>query len=605
MSEIINSASPTPVHELLSADTKKLVYVIPKYQREYSWMKYQWEDLIRDIQEEDPGHGHFLGTIICMNATRDVTKEIVLELIDGQQRLTTLSLLLAVLFVELRDRRAEFEDDDDRMTILLNLKLRLVADGRPRLRLQKQGNNDDDFRWLLKNLGLLKDESLSQPSWWGVRRIAKAFRFFQDELRGELEGMTPGARLEHVFDLVDRVSNSIVVKLEVKDHASAYTLFESLNNRGMPLSPIDLIKNSLLMRADRLGSARIDEAYEQWRNILTNLGDNPNEQERFLRYYYNVFEPLSGEAAATPIATKSNLIRLYEKYLDQGVDDFLRDVSAAAHQYGRIIDTVNLDGENEALDEATTRLQRAQGAPGNALLLYLLVRQQQLGLTDDHVVQVADLVTNFFVRRNLTSLPATYELPRMFKTIVHELADLQGEEVVHHVRESLLAHSSTDESFRAALSRPIYEDNAAMCRFIIATLAEQGMTKETRTDLWRRAGSANKQYYVWTIEHIFPQGSNIPRAWQDMMGGPEAAASALESQVHRLGNLTLTGYNSSLGNKSFIEKRDRVDQRGNAVGYRNGLNLNRELAMKDSWNVTQIDQRTEQLVERCLKVFAF
>lgn len=604
MSEIINSASPAPVYELLSGDMKKLGYVIPKYQREYSWSKYQWEDLIRDLQEEDKGHGHFLGTIICMNATKDATKAVVLELIDGQQRMTTVSLLLAALFVELDQVKAQSDFDDDRMTAFLNLKLRLVADGRPRLRLQSQGNNDDDFRWLLKSIGLLKDGQLTQPTWWGVRRIAKAFRFFQSEIQGQLERLSAEEQLDALFDLVDRVSNSVLVKLEVKDHASAYTLFESLNNRGMPLSPIDLIKNSLLSRADSLGPQRIDEAYEQWRQILTNLGDNPLEQERFLRYFYNVFEPVEREATATPIATRSNLIRLYEKYLDQGVEPFLEEVGVASHHYGRIIDTVNPEGEDVPLDRATTRLQRAQGAPGNALMLYLLVRQHEFQLTDAQVAQCANLVTTFFARRNLTSVPATYELPKIFKEIVQDLGSICGEAVVQHVRQALIARSSSDEAFREALSRPIYEENAAMCRFVIASLVEQGMTDETRVDLWEMAGSPNKRYYRWTIEHIFPQGPNIPTSWEQMMGGAEKAIEARESHVHLLGNLTLTGYNSSLGNKSFQEKRDREDHQGRPVGYRNGLNVNKDLATRDSWTASDIDARTQQLVDRCLDLFS-
>lgn len=604
MTDIISSATAEPVHKLLSGESTKLTYVIPKYQREYSWAKYQWEDLIRDIQEEGRDNGHFLGTIICMDATKDPIAGTTYELIDGQQRMTTLSLLLAVLYAELRTRKADFFEDDERMGTFLMLKSRLAANGEPRLRLQTQAGNADDYRWLLSDLGLLKSISAGQPYYWGVRRIARAYRFFQDEIARQLKPLAPAAQLDHLFDLIDRVNNSVLVRLDVKDHASAYTLFESLNNRGMPLSPIDLIKNSLLMRADKMGPDSIDEAYEQWQRILTDLGEDPNEQERFLRYYYNVFEPVEREAAATPIATRTNLIRLYEKYLDRGVDEFLRDVGYAARQYGRIIDTVNLEDDDAQLDRATTNIQRAQGAPGNALMMYLLVRRQELGLSDAQLTRVADLVTRFFVRRNLTSFPATYELPHMFKSVSQEVAEMRGDAIVDHVREHLLARSSSDEVFRDALNGPIYEDNVGMCRFVLTALAEEGMTKETWSDLWQMAGASSKRYYLWTIEHIFPQGPNVPASWQDMLGGPEQATQALETHVHRLGNLTLTGYNSSLGNKSFTDKRDRVDQRGNNVGYRNGLNLNKDLASMNAWTIADIDARTDALVNRCLEVFA-
>ena len=110
---------------------------------------------------------------------------------------------------------------------------------------------------------------------------------------------------------------------------------------------------------------------------------------------------------------------------------------------------------------------------------------------------------------------------------------------------------------------------------------------------------------MWTIEHIFPQGANIPQSWIDMMaGGDRILAKELQVKyVHTLGNLTLTGYNSTLGNQSFLEKRDRKDRDGNSVGYKNGLNINTEIAELETWNTQAIQDRTDKLVEECMQVF--
>jgi hypothetical protein len=125
------------------------------------------------------------------------------------------------------------------------------------------------------------------------------------------------------------------------------------------------------------------------------------------------------------------------------------------------------------------------------------------------------------------------------------------------------------------------------------------MTKDTWRDLWVQ----EKGHYTFTIEHVLPQGRNLPNAWVEMLGGPASAAAAQEAHLHRLGNLTITAYNSALGNKSFIEKRDRTDSEGRSIGYRNGFVLNAGLVAKDSWATADIDARTDALASRVIGRF--
>ena len=130
------------------------------------------------------------------------------------------------------------------------------------------------------------------------------------------------------------------------------------------------------------------------------------------------------------------------------------------------------------------------------------------------------------------------------------------------------------------------------------------MTNEITTDLWSRITvGREKSQYLWTIEHILPQGENLPKEWVEMLGGAENAARVQGEDAHRLGNLTITGYNSTLGNLPFDRKRDRVDKNGNFVGYRNGLSLNEELKDREHWGESEIDERTENLVREALVLF--
>jgi hypothetical protein len=179
---------------------------------------------------------------------------------------------------------------------------------------------------------------------------------------------------------------------------------------------------------------------------------------------------------------------------------------------------------------------------------------------------------------------------------------LSGDSIVKSIREELFGVSATDEAFRNKLEGAIYEENAGVTRFLLCALAEQSMTKETWVDLWKYEG----KLFVWTIEHIFPQGDNIPTSWVTMIaGGDEKKAKSIqETHVHKLGNLTISGFNSALGNKSFKDKRDRKDAEGRSVGYKNGLKLNVDLAEADSWSVEKIEARSNVLVGQVLSIFS-
>lgn len=164
---------------------------------------------------------------------------------------------------------------------------------------------------------------------------------------------------------------------------------------------------------------------------------------------------------------------------------------------------------------------------------------------------------------------------------------------------------ASDERFKQSLEGNVYKDNMGAARYILCKLAESTMTQETWRNLWERT---NKNVFIWTIEHIFPEGENIPDCWVDMIAGGDRllAKQYLEEYTHKLGNLTITGYNSTLGNKSFEEKRDRKSKDGKRfIGYKNGLDINKKIAEKDSWTVEDIKARTDALVAELLKIYAF
>lgn len=596
---MIKSVVDYPMSVLFDNDSK-VYYQIPRYQRPYTWKKEHWEQLFDDVLESEPGY--FLGSIICINQSDDSHAIQSLELIDGQQRMTTLAILLAAIYFTLGDYTDFF--DEEQQVGRFNLKRRLVLRGtQDSLRVVPQihKSNQDDFRSLMFAYGLIGE--VDQLPNAGNRRIYKAANYFEKRLQELLPEDDDAAGCREIFELLDKIYRTVIVKIEVASHSDAYTLFESLNNRGEKLSGVDLIKNKMLASLEKVDAGRIDFHFQQWNKLLMCLGEDEAVHERFFRHFYNSFrEDLKG-IASVPLATKSNLIRIYEKLINHDAKDCLSQLSTAAKQYGSLLSDGKAD-PSKRLEHAIHNLARVQGTPGHLLVLNLLVRKTELELDANCLTKIVWLLVRFFARRNVTDLPPTRDLTRLFMTILDEMTAQQskGEQVEVLIREQLRAVSASDEQFRQKLTGPVYEENVNATRFILCSLAEQGMTKETWVDLWKMDG----KHFVWTIEHIFPQGERIPKDWVQMIadGDKDLAIEYQQSHVHTIGNLTLSGFNSSLGNKSFVDKRDRTDRKGRPVGYKNSLNLNRELAKAKRWSIEQIEARTQALAAEAMKLFS-
>lgn len=612
--EMIKNVSDPSVASILSTDALK-VYNIPRYQREYTWGQREWANLYDDVFDNDPGY--FLGSIIVIQGEIDPKTNIVdFEVIDGQQRLTTISLLLAALYARINEH-PDAIDEDMQLDDVRPLRNRLVLKsnkGMTRVVPQVQNHNQDDYRWILKeHAGLAV--VMQRPKYHGVRKMSKAFEYFYDRLGGEISGMGDDEAVRTLLDKSRLLCSAVLVQINVDTHADAYTLFASLNNRGVPLSAVDLIKNTLLAKVADADGDELDYYFEQWQEVLRNLGDDYATQERFFRQNYDAFRrdvnrPFVQEGGAQlplgSVATRSNLLKIYEKRIgqDPGALGVLDELIGNSAIYSQIIG-VDREGMDAGLVRQLMEIARAQGVPSYLMLLYLMKRKSELDLDDSLIAGIAALLVRFFVRRNVTDAPPTRDLERLFISICEGIEDerMEGVDVALYIKRRLVDVSSSNATFKERLEGPIYDVNPDMTRYILTVLAEPSVTKEMR-GLWERYPSGN---YVWTIEHVFPQGENIPASWVDMIGGGDKA-KAQEIQaayVHTLGNLTITGYNSKLSNMPFIEKRDRKDSNGSNVGYRNGLNLNDDLVSVDSWTKEQIEARTEKLVKLALKAFTF
>lgn len=596
---MIKSVSNRPVTELLNSDGDT-VYEVPRYQREYTWGKDEWENLFNDIQENS--EGYFLGSMICINRGIILSMPQLLELVDGQQRMTTLSLLLAAIHSKLNEHKEALSYEEQ--LELLNLKRKLVLKKDPsRIRVvpQVQNNNRKDYEAVLSDAGVFKTYEV--PPYAGNRKIFKAYRYFQDRMDHLCDHSEDN--IKSILAIREKINNSTMVLIEVESHSDAYILFESLNNRGVPLTAVDLIKNKLLSKMEILDPGHIDLYFERWNLLIKYLGDDYKVQERFFRQYYNAFKnkikfEQNEKALGIPIATRSNIMLIYEKIIESDAKDFLDRIIEAGRCYSIILSN-NEQTKYHSLIKPLQDLEHIQGVPSYLLLLYLLVEKRRLNLDEEDLGQIIKFLVKFSVRRNLTDIPPTRDMPRLFINIVEGINLETGENVVRKITSELIAASSDEETFRKRLEGPVYSENTDAVRFILCAIEEKHMNQEKWTDLWAK----NKKLYIWTIEHIFPQGQNYPKEWIDMIaGGDNAKAADIQAHyVDHLGNLTITGFNSTLGNKGFIEKRDRKDNKGHYVGYKNGLFLNEDLAECTEWTIDLIEKRTERLINEALDLF--
>lgn len=604
---MIEQVTKPTIGALLSPE-ESIMFKIPRYQREYTWGHRDWENLFDDLMDNQ--EGYFLGSIIVIDHGRNPEVGITeCEVIDGQQRLTTVSILLASLCQRLTSHKVDFVDDDEILNTYLNLKNRLILKkkkGRTRLVPQVQSGNLADYRALLVEAAGLDSKEL-KPSNAGNRRIYKAFRYFDDRIaeavKDEVDVVDTYCRL------LQKVISAVVVQISVSTHSDAYVLFESLNNRGIPLTAVDLIKNSLLANLKVQDEDELDAYFDQWQNMLALLGDDYKTQERFFRHGYDAYrrkvnEPFVDGDAKFPlgaVATKSNLLAIYERQIKRDPEAMLDELVENANIYSQVTQVSSSNASD--LDEALFDLANVQGVASYLMLLWLMRNQAELRLSDEQLASICHLTTRFFVRRNLTDTPPTRQLTQLFIRIVEEVEDSKatGDAVFNIAKKRLASVSASDSVFEQILRGSVYELNPDTTRFILAALAKPSVTKEMK-GLWERYKSGT---YVWTIEHVFPQGKNIPDSWVDMIaGGDYARAEQLQDQyVHTMGNLTLTGYNSTLSNLSFEEKKNRKDKDGNPVGYLNGLNINADIASKNAWTIAAIQARTDLLVSQAVNLF--
>jgi len=549
--------------KLLEFLKKSPQFVIPIYQRTYSWTEREcqqlWDDIMRvGCRPDVPAH--FVGSIVYVEAgLYQVTSQSPLLVIDGQQRLTSIMLILEALARALGDEEPVdgFSREKVRSYFLLNPLEK--GDRRYKL-LLTQGDRDT-------LLSIMQQKTTPEV---GSLRVKQNFGFFEDKIAGLNGDLTP---------LCAGLAKLMVVDISLtRDQDNPQLIFESMNSTGRELSQADLIRNFVLMGLEPDHQSRIYE--DHWHPIEVSFPQDGYGAhfDAFMRHYLTL---RTGEIPnLRDVYTAFKEYAREPKVAEAGVDALVSGIHAFAQYYTRMA----LGKEPDAdLAVAFRDLRELKVEVAFPFLLELYQDYETRLLSKPDFLRAVRLIEAYVFRRAVCAIP-TNSLNKTFATFSRVLRK-------DSYLESIEAHFMTMPSYRR------FPDDEEFRR----AMAQRDLYNFRSRSYWlRRMENFGRKERVavdeYTIEHIMPQNENLSSAWRAALG-PEWER-VQETFLHTVGNLTLTGYNAEYSDRPFVEKRDMHG------GFRESpLRLNEGLGAVEVWNEDAITKRAERLTGLAVKVW--
>jgi len=550
--------------KLLDFLRKSPQFIIPIYQRTYSWTLAEcqqlWDDILR-TGSEDRINTHFVGSIVYIEqGLSQVSSQSPLLVIDGQQRLTTVSLLieaLARLILEGTEPVPGFSAKKLRNYYLLNP----LEDGESAYKLLLTQTDRKTLLSLVEQKPLPTEKSI---------RLSDNFEFFGKQIAGLAGDLGP---------LCKGLAKLMVVDIALsRDQDNPQLIFESMNSTGRELSQADLIRNFILMGLEPNHQSRLYE--DHWRPMEVAFGQEAYGQhfDGFMRHYLTlrteeiprvreVYEAFKTYARSPEVASL-------------GVDALVKDVHTFANHYCAIA----LARENEPqLAAAFADLRELKVDVAYPLLLELYRDYTCDRLSRDDLLQAVRWIESYVFRRAVCAIP-TNSLNKTFANFGKSLnKDCYIESLqAHFLLLPSYRRFPRDEEFRRELMhRDLY--NFRSRSYWLRRLENFGRKERVPVD-------------EYTIEHIMPQNEDLSSEWREALG--EEWERVHETWLHTLGNLTLTGYNSEYSDHGFVKKRD---MKGGF--HESPLRLNEDLGQLQSWGESEIQGRAEQLGQKAAKVW--
>lgn len=540
-------------------------FIIPVYQRNYDWKmehcKQLYDDLVKIIRQNRKSH--FFGSIVSVQSESGTMEEFLI--IDGQQRLTTISLLLLAIYHLLSSGKMVSRDHQLTDKILKKYLIDEYEPEEKRIKLKPIKNDQKAFGILFD-----QDEEYIPDS-----NLTINYRYFYDRIQhGELD-------IDELFDAICKLE---VINISLNHEDNPQLIFESLNSTGLNLSEGDKIRNYILMG---LPNDQQTKFYEKYWNRIESYTDY--DVSSFVRDY------LSIKQQSTP--NMNSVYPTFKKYVEDAevadIEPLLKDLLEYAKRYAFLIKGGHSD---ERLNSCIYRLNRLSTSVTRPFLLEVIRLSESGALTADELIEVFHFTESYLFRRAICDLP-TNALNKIFLLLHREIIRFDGDEshYVEKFKYALLSKRErtrfpSDEEFAECMStRNIYGMNPKNKLYLFERL-ENSETSETK-DVW---GHLDRGEY--SIEHIMPQ--HLTAAWIVSLGDNYEAIHT--NWLHRLANLTLTAYNSRYSNSPFAEKRDMPH------GFKDsGLRINQWVGRKEQWGLPELEERDQLLKNTVIRIWPY
>lgn len=555
-------AAETTVRSLLQGEKQ---YVIPLYQRTYSWRRdnFQqlWDDLI-DLTQTGNSEVHFLGSVVLAPSPNNTAAGVQSWLVvDGQQRMTTLSILLCAIrdYVAKEDPRLSEKIDD---LYLIN----------------KYAEGDGRYKLLPTQLDRPSWTSLveDKPGKDGEDNIGEAYRFFTQRLQEKDDPEDP----HDIAALESAITGQLgIVEIAAHPGDNVHRIFESLNHTGQPLRQVDLLRNYLFMRLP----ARGDHIYQNlWEPLQGLLSADQLEELIWLDLV------IRGDDKATQNSVFRQQQRVLNAFTGEGaIEYWIKELYQEAIFFRRVADP-SYEPSLE-LRKALQRLRRWGAQIVNPIALHVLMEHDRGTISASEGANALRVVESYLVRRMLVGLAST-GTNRILMSLVREL---EGTPPTPRKLTFLLSQPRKrfpdDDNVRTAvLEQPFYWRGRPNQRAAVLRALEEDLEHKE---------PVNFEKARLQIEHILPQ--TLTPDWREVLkaecSGDETVEEVQKSVVHTLGNLTLTGYNARLSNQRFDQKRTEFSK--------SGLALNNSIVESATWGRGAIQSRGEALTDRIVRIW--
>lgn len=533
-------------------------YVIPVYQRRYDWKiencKQLYDDLIRLTKSKDT---HFFGSIVSDVKGGGAITEF--HIIDGQQRLTTVTLLLLAIAKLVEEGKAKSNEIDLRDQIMERFVISKWANKDNRIKLIPVKRD----RQALYNLIFEDKEDYIENS-----NLTINFKYFYDRLKKDSD------IIDEIYFAIQRLQ---VISITLDKDDDAQLIFESLNSTGLALSEGDKIRNFILMNLP------LDIQNDYFEKYWIKIEDLTNKKiDNFVRNY------LSIKTSSTPTMAKVYFeFKDYVNRHNDTLEKLLEDMLRYSKFYKKLLDGKS-DFNNKDLDASMFNFMKMEITVTEPFFMEVLSLNDEGKLSLDDLIGVYETIETYLFRRNICGV-ATNALNKIFLNLNKDIIRYDGstDNYVDKLKYNLInkkdsARFPKDEEFYENFyNKEVYLMRGRFKNYLFNKI-ENFKTVETK-DIYNHLDDG-----TYSIEHIMPQKLNDD--WFEDLG--DNAEEIHEKWLHKLGNLTITGYNSDMGNSSFEKKRD-----GRHGFKKSGIRMNQDLALLDSWGEDEIEKRHRDLLD--------